>query len=100
MQGPEPSGHWTAAGHGGAFKHLTPGHQYQVTRDFTDFDGADHRSGERWTFLGHTFLPYDDGLSLFVSVDGHAEWHIRLQWRPDQQRAVIEALNGYIREVI
>lgn len=99
MHGPEQRGHWTASRPGRAFKHLVPGHLYEVARDFIDYDGAFHKSGERWTYLDHTFLPYDDGLSLFVSLDVDNEWHIRLQWRPGQQSSVIDGLDGYIREV-
>ncbi len=98
MHGPEPRGHWTAPHLGGSFKHLIPGRHYEVRADFNDFDGAQHRSGERWTYLGHAFLPHDDGLSLFISLDGQSEWHIRLQWRPDEQGPVIDRLNDYIRE--
>ena len=36
-------------------------------------------------FLGHSFLPYEDGMSFFVSIDGINEWHLRLQWRPEEQ---------------
>jgi len=54
--------------------------------------------GETWTFLGHNFLPHDDGLSLFVSLDGDREWHIRLQWRDDQQGPLIDRLEDYIRK--
>jgi hypothetical protein len=73
------------------------GHRYEVARDFIDFDGATHRSGESWIYLGHAFLAHDDGLSLFVSLDDDSEWHIRLRWRSDQQGAVIDGLNGYIQ---
>jgi hypothetical protein len=43
-------------------------------------------------------LPHDDGLSLFVSLDGDREWHIRLQWRDDQQGPLIDRLEDYIRK--
>jgi len=42
--------------------------------------------------------PYEDGLSLFVSIDGVSEWHIRLQWRPEQQGAIIDNLSHYVRQ--
>src|SRR5690606_15598829 len=48
---------------------LHAGHRYRVIRGFRDFDGDEHPPGERWIFHGSSFLPYDDGLSLFVSID-------------------------------
>lgn len=57
----------------------------------------DHPAGETWFFLGHSFLPYDDGLSLFISLDGEREWRIRLQWRDDQQGRLINGLEDHIR---
>jgi hypothetical protein len=77
--------------------HLVPGGLYEVISEFVDFDRVAHPSGERWTFLGSAFLPHDDGLSLFVSLDGQAEWHIRLQWRLEDQGPIIEHLKDYIR---
>ena len=47
--------------------------------------------------LGHSFLPHDDGLSLFVSPQDQSEWHIRLQWRPDAQGPIVDELNRFIR---
>jgi len=54
---------------------------------------------ESWVYLGRNFVPYEDGLSLFVSLDGLNEWQIRLQWRPEQQGAVIDNLHEYVRPV-
>ena len=97
MTGPRARGHWTAAGSLQP-RHdvLTAGERYRVRRAFTDFDGDTHRPGEEWTFLGSSFLPYDDGLSLFVSFDGEQEWQIRMQWRPEAQGKVLDALSEYI----
>jgi hypothetical protein len=99
MHGPEPPGHWTIQRPQTAFQHLVPGLRFEVVRDFKDYDGQAHRAGENWIFLGHIFLPHDDGLSLFVSLDGEREWHIRLQWRDDQQGPVIDDLDAYIHKV-
>jgi hypothetical protein len=52
---------------------------YRVVRAFIDFDRVVHPEGEAWQFLGSSFLPYDDGMSFFVSLDGEREWHLRLQ---------------------
>jgi hypothetical protein len=98
MNGPQPRGFWTGANPQTAFKHLIPDARYAVLRDFNDYDGKVHVAGETWTFLGHNFLPHDDGLSLFVSLDGDREWHIRLQWRDDQQGPLIDRLEDYIRK--
>ena len=67
-----------------------------MRREFTDFDGDVHRAGEEWTFLGSSFLPHDDGLSLFVSLDGAREWQVRMQWRPEAQGPVLDALSSYL----
>jgi hypothetical protein len=42
------------------------------------------------------FLPYEDGLSLFVHLDEGAERQIRLQWRKEEQGAIIDALPTYL----
>lgn len=97
MYGPHERGHWSAGdvmepSHG----FLEAGRRYRVSRGFTDFDGDAHPPGEEWTFLGASFLPHDDGLSLFVSLDGVREWQIRMQWRPDAQGEVLDALSEYV----
>ena len=97
MNGPQPRGYWTGSHPQTAFKHLFPGARYAVFRGFRDYDGKDHPAGETWVFLGHSFLPYDDGLSLFISLDGEREWRIRLQWRDDQQGHLINGLEDHIR---
>jgi hypothetical protein len=97
MYGPEPPGRLTKSAHATAFQHLTPGALYVVAVAFTDHDGDVHPVGESWTFLAHQFVPYDDGLSLVVSLDGHREWQIRLQWRPEAQGAIIDDLARLIR---
>ena len=84
---------------GHAFGPLEPGARYAVIVPFVDHDRDRHEIGESWTFLGHNFLPYDDGLSLFVSLDGEQEWHIRLQWRPEEQADVIDGLADHVRMI-
>ena len=79
-----------------AFKFLRAGGRYRVIADFRDFDGDLHPVGERWEFLYESFLPYDDGQSLFVSLDGEHEWQIRLQGSADEQAHIIERLDEYI----
>jgi hypothetical protein len=61
------------------FAHLWPERDYGVVQSFRDFDGQEHPAGESWIFIGPSFLPHDDGLSLFVRIgwsappDSHAE---------------------------
>jgi hypothetical protein len=75
------------------------GARYRVVKAFVDFDGVTHPVGEAWTFLGHAYLPYDAGLSLFISLDGEHEWHVRLQNRPEEQAGIIAALADHLAEV-
>jgi hypothetical protein len=101
MHGPEPIGFWsslTAPNCGPDHLSLKGGQRYRVIQAFTDFDGDTHPVGEEWTFRGHCFLPYEDGLSWFVSLTGDEaqEWHIRMQWREDQQGPVIDNLDQYV----
>jgi hypothetical protein len=97
MYGPQRKGQWSnncGRKHG----HLLAGRKYIVVSEFQDFDRDVHPVGEAWTFLGYSFLPYDDGLSLFVSLDGEHEWQIRMQWRPEGQGAIIDTLESYVKE--
>src|ERR1044072_6407397 len=96
MYGPCPPGHFTARGGTDDFQQLCVGRAYRVTQAFADYDGDLHAVDERWTYLGHNFVPYHDGLSLFVSLDGRQEWQIRLSWRPEDQGPVIDALGDYL----
>ena len=96
MWGPYPKR--DGAGVQSWFAGMRAGRRYEVVRAFTDFDGGEHPVGESWTFLGASFLPYDDGQSLFVSLDGEREWHIRMQWREEEQGAVLDHWDGYVRQ--
>ncbi len=96
MYGPCPPGHFTARGGAEDFQMLRVGRSYRVTRQFTDYDGVLHPAGESWAYLGHNFVPYHDGLSLFVSLDGAQEWQIRLSWRGEDQAHIIDALSDYL----
>ncbi|HMG47398.1 MAG TPA: DUF3601 domain-containing protein [Allosphingosinicella sp.] len=96
MYGPCPAGHWTRSLVRADFGPLKAGARYRVARAFRDFDGDMHEIDEAWIFLGSNFLPYEDGLSLFVSLDGEQEWHIRLCWRPQDQGDIIDGLGDYL----
>lgn len=80
------------------FMHLVSGRRYVVVQAFTDFDGDRHPVGEAWTYIGSAFLPYDDGLSLFVETEASTR-HIRMQWRPEQQGPIIDRLQDYLHEI-
>ncbi len=95
MYGPKPLGFWSK--HSSApWGPLQTGSRYRVTRGFTDFDGVDHPVGEEWRFLGSNYSPYDSGLSLFVSLDGDQEWHIRLQDAPGAQGELLRELDAHV----
>lgn len=74
---------------------LLPGQEYLVVKSFIDYDGITHGVGEIWTYQGTNFLPYDDGLTLHVLLNGKAVVY-RLQWRKEAQAEIIENFNGYI----
>lgn len=91
-----PKGTYSTRGVGHGYLHLIVGKRYRVVKAFIDFDKAEHPVGEAWTYIGTAFLPYDDGRSLFVSVDGEKEWHIRMQDREEEQRYILDNLSEYV----
>lgn len=68
---------------------LVPGKTYRVVAQFVDYHGQIHPVGETWRFTRKNFLPYEDGLSLFVEMNGK-EIQIDLQWRAESQAEIIE----------
>src|SRR5690606_16962234 len=72
------------------FGHLVIGRRYRVVKAFADFDRGEHPVGETWVFEGHSFLPYDDGLSLFVSSEPGRVRQIRMRWAPEDQGPVVD----------
>lgn len=76
---------------------LMPGQTYRVTKAFTDYDGINHQVGEEWHFVEKNFVPYDDGLSLFVERNGQTT-QIRLQWRDEAQGQIIDEFSDYVEE--
>jgi hypothetical protein len=92
-------GYWSsiqAPNHGTQHQHLSAGRRYRVIKRFVDHDGSAHEIGEEWTFLGCSFLPYEDGMSFFVSLDGVQEWHLCMQWRPEEQGEILDHLAEYL----
>ncbi|RFA27035.1 hypothetical protein CAI21_15925 [Alkalilimnicola ehrlichii] len=99
MFGPRAKGFWTssrAPNCGSDYGALVAGRQYKVIKAFTDYDGDVHPVGESWVYLGFSFLPYDSGLSLFVSLDGRQEWMLPMQLIPEEQEAVVHALEEHV----
>ncbi len=75
---------------------LEAGTRYRVIKAFTDHDRDVHPEGEEWTFLRSSFVPYHSGMSWFVSFDGVAETHIRLQSIPEEQGEILDNLADYL----
>lgn len=75
---------------------LIQGQTYVVIKPFVDYDNIKHNIGETWTFNSTNFLPYEDGLTLHVIVDG-AEKVYRLQWRIEAQGYIIENFEQYVQ---
>lgn len=95
MYGPKEKGFWSNTSQDN-WKFLTRGKIYTVLREFHDFDKVLHPVGESWTFAGSSFLPYENGLSLFVQ-NNKGEWHIRMQLEKDEQKEVNDHLEKYIQ---
>ncbi len=76
---------------------LVPGQIYRVIIAFTDYDGVLHPIGEYWRFIKKNFLPYEDGLTLFIERDGQ-EISFRLQWRTETQSQVIDNFSDFVAE--
>jgi hypothetical protein len=77
---------------------LTPGRTYRVVTTFKDYDGIIHAVGERWRFVSKDFLPYEDGLTLLIEMDGRST-SIRLQWREETQGPVIDTFSDHVEAV-
>jgi hypothetical protein len=77
---------------------LIPGQRYRVIKQFIDNDKGVHEIGEEWIFLGSNFVPYDDGMSFFVSRDGIHELQIGLQWRREEQADILDNTAQYLAQ--
>jgi hypothetical protein len=76
---------------------LIPGRKYSVIKPFKDYDGHVHQPGQTWTFVETNFLPYEDGLTVHLTLDGNPKLLLfRLQWRPEQQADIIENFLQYV----
>jgi len=65
---------------------------------FKDFDGTIHPAGERWLFLESHFLPYEDGLTLVVYLNGE-KIAMRLQWLSETQAEIINHFSDFVTPV-
>jgi len=74
---------------------LIPGRIYQVKVPFLDYDSNLHPVGERWSFIKNSFLPYEDGLTTWIEMDGRQS-SFRLQWREETQGAIIDHFSDYV----
>ena len=77
---------------------LIPGQFYRVIAPFTDYDGEFHPVGEEWRFLEKSFVPYHDGLSLFVEQNGRRV-QIRMQWIDEAQGPIIDNFSEYVEAI-
>jgi len=68
---------------------------YRVIKEFKDYDKEVHPAGETWIYIGTAFLPYEDGLSLFVKKDD-VQIMYRLQWRKEEQADIIDNFKDYV----
>ena len=101
MEGPYPLGSYSRLATTTAWEgRIVRGQHYRVVKPFRDFDGAVHSVGEEWSFISSSFLPYDDGLSVFVADDDGNEWHIRLCWRPEDQGEICDNFSDYVQPIV
>jgi Domain of unknown function (DUF3601) len=77
---------------------LVSGRTYRVIKTFTDYDGTVHPVDESWRFVKKSFLPYEDGLSLFVERNKQNVL-FRLQWRAESQGQIIDNFSDFVTEV-
>lgn len=77
---------------------LIPGQVYKVVKAFAEYNGMLHPVGEQWRFVQENFVPYEDGLTLFVERNGQRIL-IQLQWCEETQEQIIDGFSDYVEEV-
>ena len=77
---------------------LVSGQTYRVIKAFVDYDGTVHPVNESWRFIKKSFLPYEDGLSLFVERN-QQNVSFRLQWRAESQGQIIDKFSDFVTEL-
>jgi len=76
---------------------LITGQKYKLVKTFKDYDKHIHPVGETWTFVTTNFLPYEDGLTVHISLgDDPKVWLFRLQWRAEEQADIIDNFSDYV----
>jgi len=78
---------------------MIPGQIYHITKAFSDFDKYVHDIGESWIFVNKSFLPYDDGLTIFIEQNGSRR-SFRMQARPEEQDEIVSNFSNYVEEEI
>lgn len=79
-------------------RELQQGSTYAVVSEFVDYDGIIHPIGETWTVQEITFLPYHDGLSLFVIENGQKKQY-RFQEIAEEQEKLLSDFMEYVELV-
>ena len=77
------------------YDHLQSGGKYTIVKSFKDYDNYSYEEGNEIEFIGSNFVPYEDGLSLFVKYK-QREKQIRLQLRPEAQQEIAHNLKEYL----
>lgn len=76
--------------------HLVAGGRYRLARAFKDFDGVEHSVGETWWFLGHDYLPHDDGHTFHVRYDDGSDRSFRMCGAPEDQGSILSRFVEYV----
>lgn len=77
------------------YGHLEAGASYRIAKSFWDYDDKFYDEGRVIKFYGSSFVPYDDGLSLFCQLNNQ-EIQIRLQVRSEEQEEIAHNLELYL----
>ncbi len=77
------------------YNHLKSGKKYTIVKSFKDYDNYPYEEGNEIEFIGSNFVPYEDGLSLFVKYE-QREKQIRLQLRSEEQQEIAHNLQEYL----
>ncbi|GAB2529928.1 DUF3601 domain-containing protein [Microbulbifer agarilyticus] len=75
---------------------LKKGCSYEVIKAFRDYRSMPYDVGDRMTFIGFNFVPYESGLSLFFDKNG-VERQLMLCVRPEFQQKIANNLIEYFK---
>ncbi|WP_444930781.1 DUF3601 domain-containing protein [Microbulbifer sp. SSSA002] len=79
------------------YGHLKASLNYRIAKPFRDYDYNPYDEGEVIKFYSCSFLPYENGLTLFCLRKGQ-ETQIRLQIHPEEQQEIAHNLEHYFEE--